>query len=98
MSEVPLCVFEIGKEALTRLNQVMSLKVCVMVSAVILCTGGRDVIRKEAWHFYRTSSGVRLCWELVEPKGSKGVGYESEGVARPAGAGPKPSDHSPSDS
>ena len=31
-------------------------------SAAILCTGGPDVIRKEAWSFYRTVSGVRLCW------------------------------------
>ena len=31
--------------------------------------GGADVIRKEAWPFYRTISGVRLCWELEEPKG-----------------------------
>ena len=37
-----------------------------------LCTGGLDVIQKEAWPFYRTISGVRLCWELEEPKGSKG--------------------------
>ena len=36
--------------------------------------GGLDVIRKEAWPFYRTSSGVRLCWELEEPKGPKGPG------------------------
>ena len=35
----------------------------------ILCTGGPDVIRKEAWPFYRTISGVRLCWELEEPAG-----------------------------
>ena len=41
-------------------------------SAAILCTGEPDVIRKEAWSFYRTSSGVRLCWELEEPKGPKG--------------------------
>ena len=34
--------------------------------------GGRYVIRKEAWSFYRTSSGVRLCWELEKPKGPKG--------------------------
>ena len=33
---------------------------------------GLDVIRKEAWPFYRTSSGARLCWELEEPKGPKG--------------------------
>ena len=26
------------------------------------------MIRKEAWPFYRTISGVRLCWELEEPK------------------------------
>ena len=38
----------------------------------ILCTGGLDVIRKDAWSFYRTISGVRLCWELEEPKGPKG--------------------------
>jgi len=37
--------------------------------AAILCTGGPDVIRKEAWPFYKTISGVRLCWELEEPKG-----------------------------
>jgi hypothetical protein len=34
--------------------------------------GGLDVIRKEAWPFYRTSPGVRLCWELEEPKGPEG--------------------------
>ena len=39
----------------------------------ILCTGGLDVIRKEAWPFYRTSSGVCLCWELKEPKGPEGL-------------------------
>ena len=32
-----------------------------------------DVIRKEAWPFYRTIPGVRLCWELEEPKGPKGA-------------------------
>ena len=41
-------------------------------SAAILCTGGLDVIRKEAWSFYRTVSGVRLNWELEEPKGPEG--------------------------
>ena len=41
--------------------------------AAILCTGGLDVIRKEAWPFYRTSAGVRLCWELEEPKGPNGL-------------------------
>ena len=45
--------------------------ICIAGSAAILCTGGLDVIRKEAWPFYRTSSGVRLCWELEEPKGPK---------------------------
>jgi hypothetical protein len=29
------------------------------------------VIRKEAWPFYRTISGVHLCWELEELKGPK---------------------------
>jgi len=37
-----------------------------------LCALGPDVIRKEAWSFYRTISGVRLCWELEEPKGPNG--------------------------
>jgi len=41
-------------------------------SAAILRTGGADVIRKEAWSFYRTISGVRLCWELEEPQGPEG--------------------------
>ena len=40
-------------------------------SAAILCTVGLDVIRKEAWPFYKTISGVRLCWVLEEPKGPK---------------------------
>jgi len=31
------------------------------------------VIRKNAWPFYRTISGVRLCWELEEPKGPNGL-------------------------
>ena len=30
------------------------------------------MIRKEAWPFYITISGVRLWWELEEPKGPKG--------------------------
>ena len=34
--------------------------------------GGPGVIRKEAWSFYRSNSGVRLCLELEEPKGPKG--------------------------
>jgi len=41
-------------------------------SAAILCTRGPDVIRKEAWPFYRTISRVHLCWELEEPKGPEG--------------------------
>ena len=35
------------------------------------------MIRKEAWPFYRTISGVRLCWELEEPKGPKGPKHQS---------------------
>ena len=34
--------------------------------------GGLNVIRKEAWLSCRTSSGVRLCWELEQPKEPKG--------------------------
>ena len=52
----------------------------------ILCTGGLDVIRKEAWSFYRTSSGVRLCWELEEPEGPKGLqGYLAHQNVPPLG-------------
>ncbi|KAJ1471269.1 hypothetical protein T484DRAFT_3536383 [Baffinella frigidus] len=40
-----------------------------------VCTGGPDVIRKEAWPFCRISSGVRLWWELKEPQGPKGLGF-----------------------
>ena len=39
----------------------------------IFCTGGPDVIRKQAWPFYRTIFGVRICWELEEAKGPKGL-------------------------
>ena len=31
-----------------------------------------NVIRREAWSYYRTISGVRLCWVLEEPQGPKG--------------------------
>ena len=38
--------------------------------------GGRPrggcVVGRVSWPFYRTSSGVRLCWKLEEPKGPKG--------------------------
>ena len=60
---------------------------------VHLCTGGLDVIRKEAWPFYRTSSGVRLWWELEEPKGPKGtvLGFSGDTTpCRMAGAGIQP--------
>ena len=40
------------------------------------------MIRKEAWPFYRTSSGVRLCWELEEPKGPKKEGAEAGDLPR----------------
>ena len=30
------------------------------------------MIRKEAWSFYRTTSGLRLYWELEDPKGPQG--------------------------
>ena len=47
-----------------------------------LSMGGLNVIRKEAWLFCRTTSVVRLCWELEERKGPKGseLGFR----ARPA--------------
>ena len=32
----------------------------------------------EAWPLYRTISGVRLCWELEEPKGPKRPGQCSD--------------------
>ena len=39
------------------------------------------MIRKEAWPFYRTISGVRLCWELEEPKGPTGA-FPDSALAR----------------
>ena len=39
-----------------------------------LCRGWPDGIRKEAWSFCRTISGVRLCWELEEPQGPQARG------------------------
>jgi len=59
---------------------------------------GPCVIRKEAWPFYRTISGVRLCWELEEPKGPKGwaTGCADCRAAHPLGPlGFKCSQHSP---
>ena len=39
------------------------------------------MIRKEAWPFYRTISGARLCWELEEPRGPKTVAHNLVYVA-----------------
>ena len=38
------------------------------------------MIRKKAWPFYGTSSGVRLCWELDESKGPKGRDLLPHGI------------------
>ena len=38
------------------------------------------MIREEAWPFHRTISGVRLCWELEEPKGPKGQALMRRGT------------------
>jgi len=38
--------------------------------------------RKEAWPFYRTITGVRLCWELEEPKEPLGPLGSSESRAK----------------
>jgi len=46
-------------------------------------SGGLDVIRKEVWPFYRTSSGVRLCWEVEDPEGPQGLGISGVHFARP---------------
>ena len=40
-----------------------------------------DVIRKEAWPFYRKKSGARLCWELEEPKAPEGP-FPGDGSVR----------------
>ena len=62
-----------------------SLSLCVNQRlAAILCTGGPDVIRAEAWSLYRTISGVRLCWELEEPKGPTRLSPVHEGMYRGA--------------
>ena len=44
-------------------------------STAILSTGGLDVIRNEAWPFYRTISGVCLYWELDEAEGPEGQSH-----------------------
>ena len=43
-----------------------------LVCAAILCIGWLDLVLLEKGPFCRTSSSVRLCWELEEPNGSKG--------------------------
>ena len=48
-------------------NKCLSFLYMIPVGFPVLCTGGPDVIRKEAWPSYRTISGVRLSWELEEP-------------------------------
>jgi len=50
---------------------------------------GLDVIRKEACPFYRLFSGVRLCWELEDPKGPKlEQGRDARELAESAGLPP----------
>jgi len=52
--------------------------------------GGLDEIRKEAWPFYRTISGVRLYWVLEELKGPQGrVGGARSLCAMSSGASDK---------
>ena len=50
-------------------------------STATLCTGGLDVIRKEAWPFYRTIFGVCLCWQLEEAVGPEGLEVDQWGRA-----------------
>ena len=57
------------------------LRVCRL--HVRVAPGGPDVIRKEAWPFYRTISGVRLCWELEEPKGPEGGASRAKSITYP---------------
>ena len=46
------------------------------------------MIRKDAWPFNRTISGVRLCWELEEPKGPEGFELKIESLgSRVRGSG-----------
>ena len=40
----------------------------------------RCVSRKDAWPFYGTIAGVRLCWELEEPEGPKGSQEKKKGT------------------
>ena len=50
-----------------------------------ICDGRPDVIRKEARPFRRIRFGVRLCWELEEPKGPKGINHKLAVVRDPSG-------------
>jgi len=48
---------------------------------VFLSTGGPDVIPKDAWPFYRTVPGVRLCWELEQIERRKKVRHPCTDMA-----------------
>ena len=52
--------------------------------AAILCTGGPDAIRKEAWPFHRTSSGFDTTMGLVEADLDPGVWVSMETIGIPS--------------
>ena len=45
------------------------------------------MIRKEAWSFYRTISGVRLGWELEEPEEPTGLARTAPSMLGPSRKG-----------
>ena len=57
----------------------------------------KDVIRKKAWSYYRTISGVRLCWELEGPKAPKKKDLKDSVCvrARSCGSTPTPQQSQP---
>ena len=72
MGAFPGCFILVRVRACTSLvNLKRPIEDTVQPVAALLCTGGPEGIRKEAWPFHRTISGVRLCWELKDLKEPK---------------------------
>ena len=70
MREVPLCCLHHGRHACTPSEAVPEhpLPIPPLPLSRLLPVSSTPC----QWPFYRTISGVRLCWELEEPEGPKG--------------------------
>jgi hypothetical protein len=72
MSEVPLHVYHDHARRRTTFQSSERQIRLSRISPSAAPPGCLNEIRKQAWILCRTSAGVRLCWELEEPKGPKG--------------------------